>query len=78
MGDAGEGNVYRFTAKGAPGDRQHVLISFKYVERADPPGHYKIQVEGPGGAPSFEAPRSYQPVGTFPQDVCYALTFVIA
>ena len=55
-----------------------MLISFKYVERVDPPGHYKVQVEGPGGAPSFEAPRSYQPVGVLPQDVSYALTFVIA
>jgi hypothetical protein len=78
MGDSGEGHVYRFTAEGEPGDRRHVLMSFKFVERFDPPGHYKIQVEGPGATPSFKAASAFQPVGVFPQSVSYALTFVIA
>lgn len=77
MGDAGEGNVYRFTAAGERGTRRHVLMSFKFLERFDPPGHYRICVEGPDGDPRLEAPPAFQPVGIFPQIVSYALTFVI-
>lgn len=77
MGDTGDGNVYRFTAHGEPGDQQHVLVSFKFLERFAPPGHYRIKVEGAGAEPSFDAPHAFQPVGIFPQSVSYALTFVL-
>ena len=77
-GDAGPGNVYRYTAGGKPGDLEHLTLRFEFPEKLEPPSRYTVAIEGPGGRPSLEAPTAFQPeTGAFPQTLSYALTFSV-
>ena len=78
QGDGGPGRVYRFTADGRPGEIRHVVMSFLFPEKRDPPAKYRVLLEAMGSASGIEAPTAFQPpVGLFPQRVPYALSFVI-
>lgn len=69
---------YCYTATGELGDVRHVMVSFGFPEKFDPPAYYRIVIEGPGGVPSFEAPSvSQPPLGSFPQSVSCGLRFMI-
>ena len=78
QGDAGPGRVYCFIGDGQAGEIRHVVMSFLFPEKRDPPARYRVLLEATGAGVELEAPTAYQPpVGLFPQRVPYALSFVL-